>query len=189
MNYPTWQEVGMSVSVVNLLKRITPTSVPIKLINQLILNKPKKSSLTYECTKCGYRHFTFKMYEEYSQCERCFSRLICCYAKTAIKKTHEGYEDLANKIDEIVLAMKCNHSFYTNAHLDDKIIDCGWAGDKVYCKFAGGEMVRGNLPKFCIIKAALLCPYLWDLAKFNQKQENGTIFTEVIFDLIFGHYH
>jgi len=81
---------------------------------------------------------------------------------------------------DVIEAMELNfHSYFH--YLPRRLIDCGWEDGIIYCQFSQGYKVKEvvSRPRMAILKAAVLCPYLWDT---NWKPKDGvtTKFSQII---------
>lgn len=189
--YPTWEEVGVPSLIVNSIKDASPCPLLDNLIYQLVFKNSRKPQLTFTCDNCGDQ-FRGKQHDNIAECVSCGSSLIHCNANLKFGKEIPQWTNHAKhsmmKISDLLSQMNSNHLLWMLARKKrinhPYSVNCGWKNDIPYCQFSGGDKVEDNSPRLCVIKAAIVCPWLWDIATDWREEYRDKIFGDHLSPII-----
>ena len=170
MDFPSWHDVAMPLTLIESVKRLPPCYFLDSLVHQLVMGNKRKPQYTYTCDTCGCSHRPEKATDEVVHCPECDGQQMRCAASWRFTKeiqpfSRSSYVSLA----KLISSMRGNFICYFGEM--PKYMNCGWdVSGGLYCQFQGGELVCDTTPRLCIVKAAILCPYLWNNS-FNDKTD------------------
>ena len=188
--HPSWADVSIPQSIVYSVNELPPCYFMDSLVHQLVYRHKRKPQFTYTCQRCGFAYRPEQSSEEIACCQRCSSMLlrvvsnwrwgkeVPCYSR---KNTH--------KLQGIIGAMRDLYITYFGTPAAT-IINCGWEDDYGYCQFSGGDKVYDRSVRMCIVKSAVLCPYIWDMSfDWSQPPHEDTVNTEHISPILNNYCH
>lgn len=183
MRYPTWQDVAIPLTLVNSIKGLRECYALDAMVYQLVVHARRKPALSYHCLHCNFINKPDRNSEDVFDCASCGNRTFKVSAKWRWRKDIPYYCRFApipihQEVISFLEIMTENYTKYFSGQ-PECIVDCGWdtKTTSVYAQFLGGEKVVEQSPRLCLVKAALLCPYLWD-AKFDWHNDgNNNIIT------------
>jgi hypothetical protein len=174
MKHPTWQEVGLHPHFVNLLRGLRAGPAFDSVIQQVVMRKFYKMQYQYKCGSCRWVELSYRSSEEVAVCASCGGTKMTCTMTMSPAET-PTYSRRAD-IDPVMLKMRENYEAYFKSPPPEWFCNCGWDSnsDMVYCQFVGGDSVLQPLRviRFAILKAAILCPFLWDTSRTADWEEN-----------------
>jgi predicted Zn-ribbon and HTH transcriptional regulator len=192
MKIPSWEEVNIPRLVVSQVKQLKPSAIADALVHQLVYHNTKKLCVSYPCDSCGHIHSPTKATDEVSQCPACQSKRVRCvqslkftsgtklplytrrgsylanllrqmtvnFNQYFLNKVTTPYDDLLDDEGDFgIVKMKTE----TEQEPAERNMNWEWHDGEFVVWFAGGEAASDELPRMAIAKAALLCPYLWDM--------------------------
>lgn len=160
---PTWRDVNISDSLINLIKESDDLEFISFLVNDRVFHKENKINYQYVCGSCGYSKLITRQYEDYSSCEDCRSKKIQGFPHW---KYHRHGSAILNTTNVIVDKMVLNLNQYFGKKFDNAV-DFNW-DDGFKAKFFSGDQIVESNPTLAIAKASVLCPFLWD-ANYNWR--------------------
>lgn len=185
MKYPSWDDVGIPAFVVNCIKDMPASGTLDVLIHQMVFRHRRKPQFTYWCDGCTFRYIPQRQHEEYAACGNCGGQKLRCEATMRFPPdTVPGYSRSYTRFNSLLRQMSDNH-IITFGDPAERVIDCGWRDEMLYSRFEGGIEVEGDKPRLCLMKSALLVPYLWDIAKADEPT-GGDHFSQVFAQLSSG---
>jgi DNA-directed RNA polymerase subunit RPC12/RpoP len=175
-NYPTWQQVDIPKSFVDLIAKTSNGLIINYLLSDRVFRSENKIMYNYQCIRCGQNRNEIRQYEDFSSCEKCRTDLVVGYPYW---KDSKNTVRIKTESSEIVNFMLFNYRKYFNENIsEDKFFSIYWKNNRFICKFAGGDEILDSSSVNAVAKAAILCPYLWD-SSFNWKHliknEHGEI--------------
>lgn len=171
--FKTWNDVFVPEVLVQKIHSLGPGRIMDSLVHQIVFKKKRRPVKIYSCNKCGEIYIPNKSTEEISFCEQCSSWDMCCRVDFKFSLPVPFYSNQSKQFDLEKIYIELQNAFiyyYKEKPTDQKFINCGWKEGIVYCKFLGGEECTGFDPRSCMIKSAILCPYLWDFS-FNWSEK------------------
>lgn len=166
-----WKDVCVPSSLVNSIKALPPCVFLDTLVYQLVFRNKRRAQHHYACDVCGYHWRPQRMSEEVTYCLSCNSPRLRTTSTLRFGKEVPAYSKKTGLFQDVLIGMKTNYLTYFGV-APTPMVDCGWDGDKVYAKFAGGESIIDLSPRMCLIKAVICCPFLWDRS-FDWSQAKG----------------
>jgi ribosomal protein L37AE/L43A len=166
--YPTWKSVGLSKNFVSTI--FNADNRWLDFLVQMKVNKHRiRSQFRYTCQNCGKKKTIHRIYEDYSICDKCSSTLISCQPAWTFIKSDDltRYSDNCDEyVASIISKMQLNYrTYFEEEHPTDfmnfysKVI----GNETLFCaKFICGSESIAAQPGKAIIKAAVLCPFIWD---------------------------
>jgi DNA-directed RNA polymerase subunit RPC12/RpoP len=162
MEHPTWQEVGIPAILIDSIKQMKPCFLLDSLVHQIVFHNVKKLKLLYICMNCGKQYEPERNSEDISECESCGHRGIC--ATQSLRFTKEKIPSYSRSnfcsLFDIIRIMDENYSQYFRVNKKTSL-DWDWEG-QYKVQFLGGDVAHATAPRVAVVKASLLCPYLWD---------------------------
>lgn len=160
--YPTWADVYVPQVLVNSIKTMPPCYLLDSLVHQLIYRNQRRATYIYHCGVCGYPFRPERNSEEISGCLSCNSAQVSATTQMRFSKEVLPYSKRTRLLPDVLDNWKTRYIHYFRAHPGYIWLDCGWEEFNVYAQLRGGERIIDTSPRLCLIKAAILCPYLWD---------------------------
>lgn len=160
---PTWEDVGVPLTVVNSIKRLPACYFLDSLVYQLVYRNKRRATYIYYCDNCGKGYKPDRASEEITDCVECGCKKMRCAGTWRWGKDIPHYSRSFYNLNYLISAMQSNYHYY---HAKTIELDCGWKTTKLYCQFSDGELATSLSPRICLIKAAILSPFLWDMS-FN----------------------
>lgn len=182
---PTWEDMGVPLELVNSIKTLPPCYLLDSLVYQLVYRHNRKPVFSFQCMRCSAIHRPERSSEDITECEQCGNTTLRCSGTMRWSREVPSYsrKNGSGSLESLITKMYDNYDDYfvfTGRHKGSfrDWLDCGWNTHNfnLYAQFIGGEKVETTSPRLCIIKAAILCPYLWD-TKFdwNGNENQDTI--------------
>lgn len=171
----SWNDVGVSEVFLNKHIRSAESEnmkhFPISyLIHHFVFHNRFKPIGLYACVKCRHKHHSSTDYETHSVCLKCGHKVLSL-TKILNFKCKKDYT-LGRNVKDVILKINENYSAYFKKPSGD-ILKTSWNhGIGLFeSEFVDiGEKVYDKNSNFSIVKAALLCPFLWDTKfDFNTK--------------------
>lgn len=172
MEYPTWSDVSVPEDLLNSLKKISGVTLDY-LVHQMVFRNKRRTIHRYTCYTCRKSFEPNRASEEISACSDCNGTKLTAYPDFRFLKPPNIA--FSNKMLETTIhKMEDNFAYYFNKE-PTNIFDCGWEDGKSYCIFKGGEKAYSLNPRLSVLKASILCPYLWNNRfDWNEKKGNNT---------------
>lgn len=173
VGFPSWTDVGIPLEFINMVKKLPPCHFLDILVHHLVYRKNWTIHYIYHCAQCRYIYRPEKSSEEVVQCLNCKGQQLYCVPHLQSSRMVLQYsQKTSNRLFDIIDIM--THRFMCYFSTPPSSLNCGWDTEEatLYCQFPGGDIIRDISPRQCIIKAAILCPYLWN--NFNWDNDNGT---------------
>lgn len=176
IQFPTWKSVGLPSNFVRVISNAEHRWLDFLILNR-VFRQPVKSKFTYSCRSCGRGKNIYRIYEDYSRCDRCHSFLISCQPSWNFYRNDVRHysEDSDNYVSSVIARMQQNFIMYFQMSPSDDFINFvpkfSQNREAVFtAKFICGDAVCDNKPGIAILKASVLCPFLWDDA-YDWKNE------------------
>lgn len=163
MKYPSWSEVNVPNDLVHSIKLSGQGYFIDSLVYQLLFFAKRKAVYGYSCGHCDFRWKPERSYEEINSCQKCHSpRIYCNSIQYRFSKQVPQYSKIC-AWEDIIAQYEINHFTHFGAHPKENYIDVGWDKEGyAYAQIEGGERVNDFSQRVCLLKAFVLCPYLWD---------------------------
>ena len=164
IKYPTWSDVGVPVVMADSIKAMKPCFLLDSLVYQVVFHNIKRMQLLYSCDVCSRTYVPERNSEEVVDCGFCGNRSI--HATQSLRFDKEKIPSYSRtdycSLFEIIRTMDENYSRYFKLRRQRNSLDWDWENRQYKIQFLGGEAACGSTPRITVVKAALLCPYLWD---------------------------
>ena len=171
--YPSWEDVGIPLLLVNSIKTLPPCYMLDSLVHQLAFRGKRRPQYVYRCDRCGNQWRPERNSEEVTSCPKCGSYQVCCTPQLRFGKEIPSYTKRIHHLNEVIRNVLINYVSYFKVEPPEKLVDVGWGELNVYAQFLGGERVVEISPKLCLYRAVILCPYLWDNS-FDWTEDSRT---------------
>lgn len=158
MEYPSWQDVGIPISLVKHIKDMGASQVLDALVHQVVFRNKRKTYFDYICASCGYTYKSPKTSEEINTCRKCGWHVI---TQLPIPRWGIDVPSYCRRFD-LLKVINMMHENHFQRFDTKKDFDCGWGARMTHVTFPGGDKVILPNIRLTIIKAAILCPYLWE---------------------------
>lgn len=166
MSHPGWKDVGLPPGFVAILKGLSDFHSLESLVYDRIMHHGRTLQYTYHCGVCGHVHRAKRVTDDYGQCgnNRCRSRAIrgVPSLKPMSRTSPPGAcmtDDFAQKVIE---AMRVNYDLYFGQKFQPQELVQFRYESSFRAQFLGGEETCAGAISVCIIRAALLVPFVWD---------------------------
>jgi DNA-directed RNA polymerase subunit RPC12/RpoP len=181
--YPTWSDVGVPQQLVDYIKELPPGGFLDSLVHQFVYRGTRRPSYLYRCARCGYKYRPERALEEIACCPQCQNTLLTRSSRVSWFREVNYYSRSDHRIPTIINIVYNSYRYYFGEWITSVVEDCGWneEDDLVHFKFFGGERFEDVSPKMCLLKAAVLCPYLWDTTfNWNVPRGDDCVHVEVL---------
>lgn len=173
LKYPTWEEVNVPSGLVDYIRHSLVSRFLDLLIHQIVIRNRRRPVRIYTCNECGYAHIPDRSTEEISSCVECSNWEMSSVADLKFTKSVPHYSSKAIDLAIVFSSLEKNFQYYFEESSED-LIQCGWDDSMTYCQFLGGERVSTPNTRLSVLKAAVLCPYLWDF-RFDWRSKKDEI--------------
>ena len=180
-DHKSWKDVGVPAACVDYVKGPLCTFEFLNFLEKMLVkNVPVREPFSYSCDNCGHIYRPGKSTDNVACCVECGCYRIRGRKDVRLSKSSQNPMLSHHSVKSIFGNMGTNYVCYHQKQ--PRSPDIGIHDqDRFYCQFDGGEMVIESNPKISVIKAAILCPYLWD-SKFDFG--NGKRYLSVILSQI-----
>lgn len=158
----SWEGEGIPDALIKLIKASGPSYFLDVLVHHFVFRNRYRIYKTFYCSNCHYSKSVERYHDEVTYCYSCGSQLLYCTQTIDFPKKVLNYSR-TNEVSlfDIVEQMDNNFIILLKRHLFSQF-SCGMLSDgRTYCKFPFGMTVVDSLQRVCLLKAAILCPYLW----------------------------
>lgn len=176
----TWNDVWLPLDMLSYIKNCNNTSMLENIVHLIIMRATPKLSYIYICQECSHVHQPERVNEEVSFCPNCQSYQISYQARVSgITPINQKKKEIfSSKMTGLINQVYLLHSSYFGINPDpEDFFKCGFSPQMYWAQFTNGDVGESRSPKIAVMKAAILCPFVWDL---NFEFENKKITPAVV---------